>query len=753
MSTSGSGPAAASASLRGLNAIGQHITVSQVHKCTGGPGGDPSVCGPTTRGQFGFLHEAGHYLFGTLDEYRGCTRFPGQPDCFRDQANNTTYFCSITDDDRACVMDGGTSIPVNNRRTEYCIDGGIDFGVRHLPTYFDVAGRLVTNSQHRENGEACWSTIATSEVPLVPPVGIPQQDTTGFVPPTFLEVVGEQGLVLAMDTSLSMDQIDPGATGSRLDLAMVGAVNAIDLMKDDETIGVVSFNTEPQIDFSPQQATIGNRLNAIEAVENLVADGWTDMGGGLRTAFEAIDVLDKEAVAGKSVVLISDGRDTIGETPDAVLPDIIMSNRVEVHTVALGPDADAETLQRIAAKTGGVFFSVPDAGELPTVLPKIVAVARGEVVTAEVRGSVVSGDTATFSVDVDAYARRSTFLLSYLESAPLDFELTSPSGAIVSHIGTSSCYQPLGESRDCDTDIDLGINPAQRFYRMPEALVEEGTWEVRVTSTRVDSGSDDFVFLLMNEAPEVAASAEIENADAPIEFPKPLVVHVAVIGGTPVGGAEVTATVRHPGGHVEMIVLHDDGLPEHGDAMADDGIYSALFTGYRSAADGGGDGTYLFELTADAAAGYEVRPSEDDGGLLAETVEPFVARTEVCAMVTGVPTMIEVGSVQAAPGSASPRGRHARPRSRRDAGVGVHAAGAAGDRVPRRTDRAGPPGAAMRAASRKSRSLRTPTPTVAPTIRRGRWRAGSSPATTGKSSLPPRACSPSFPRTACSSSW
>jgi hypothetical protein len=639
------GTGGASAALRGINASSQYINISQVHKCTGGPQDDPAVCVAGTRGHFGLLHEAGHYLFGTLDEYRGCTRFPGSPDCVRDQSNNTDYFCAISDGVKGCVMDGGSTIGGNNLRTEYCIDGGIDFAVRHLPTYYDRAGRLVTNSQHRENGGACWSTIATSEVPLLPPPGVPVSDTTGFLPPTFVEVVGEQGLVLAVDTSSSMNQVDPGATGSRLDLARVGAINAVDLMEDDEVIGLVSFNTSSQVDLSPRQATTGARLDAADAIQGLVANGWTDMGGGLRTAFEALDATGPEAVAGKGVILISDGFDTVGEPPDDVLPDVLASNRVEVHTIAVGPQADVETLQRLAARTGGVFFAVDSAQHLPTVLPKVVAAARGEVVTAEVAGTVGAGGMASFTVEVDSYATRSTFLLSHVPNAPLDLELTSPSGVVFDHVGTSPCFEPPGGPRDCSNDIRLAINPAQRFYRLPASLVEEGTWQVRVLNNRGGGGSDDFVFLLTGEAPGVVAGAEIEGADAPIVYPAPVVVRVAVVGRTPVGGADVTALVRQPGGRVEEIVLHDDGLPEHGDALADDGIYSGRFTRFASATDGGGDGIYVFEITAENAAGYEVRPSEDTPTAPADALPWFVARTETCARVTGIPALIEPGVV------------------------------------------------------------------------------------------------------------
>jgi len=102
------------------------------------------------------------------------------------------------------------------------------------------------------------------------------------------------------------------------------------------------------------------------AVESLVAQGGSDIGGGLRVAAEVLDGRrHRNAVA--SVILLSDGQDnhtyhhpkSISRYSDLVplsLRRTFGSRRPPpVHTFGLGTDHDAEAMHAIAVATGGTF--------------------------------------------------------------------------------------------------------------------------------------------------------------------------------------------------------------------------------------------------------------------------------------------------------------------------------------------------------------------------------------------------------------
>ncbi|MEM6567094.1 MAG: HEAT repeat domain-containing protein [Planctomycetota bacterium] len=100
--------------------------------------------------------------------------------------------------------------------------------------------------------------------------------------------------------------------------------------------------------------TENNRRRASSALGSLVADGGTNLHGGLAAAFADPDV--------ETIVLLSDGAPTVGETDQAaILRDVHSWNElrdVRVHTIAVGLVGADGLMEAIAAATEGEAIAV-----------------------------------------------------------------------------------------------------------------------------------------------------------------------------------------------------------------------------------------------------------------------------------------------------------------------------------------------------------------------------------------------------------
>lgn len=131
---------------------------------------------------------------------------------------------------------------------------------------------------------------------------------------------------------------------------------------------------------------------------------------------------------------------------------------------------------------------------------------------------------------------------------------------------------------------------------------------------------------------QVTAGAQATD----LAFPEPAMLEATVIAGHAVAGCEVTANVETPDGVVVSVPMFDDGLAAHGDAEADDGTYSAPFSGYTAS------GTYRAVVDVVNEHGYAA-PGVTDAGEndpdrpAVEPIPPFVRAVTTEFRVSGVP--------------------------------------------------------------------------------------------------------------------
>ena len=177
---------------------------------------------------------------------------------------------------------------------------------------------------------------------------------------------GDTALILVMDRSASMDEYRGQSNiVAKFAMAKEAARLAVDTMRDGDTMGILSFDTETLWTVPPR---VINGESDKEEIKGLISN--TELGGGtdiypaLDEAATAIRGIDASS---KHLVLLTDGREY--HSPDyATLLAQIRADGVSLSCIAIGADSDFELLRRLAKLGEGRYYFT----ERPENIPKIV---------------------------------------------------------------------------------------------------------------------------------------------------------------------------------------------------------------------------------------------------------------------------------------------------------------------------------------------------------------------------------------------
>ena len=196
-------------------------------------------------------------------------------------------------------------------------------------------------------------------------------------PALAMEVPNEPTVVLAFDTSLSMEATD--VSPSRLVAAREAAHRFIEVVPAGVRVGLVAFDQTARVVIPPTTSkTVLDR-----AVDRLSLGEGTAIGEAI---YASLDVLASDATPGHddaglgSIVLMSDGDTTMGR-PDGEAAREAERRGVKVSTVAFGTDhgsvtvdfmpvpvpVDRDALRAIAETTGGKAFEADSAEKIVSV--------------------------------------------------------------------------------------------------------------------------------------------------------------------------------------------------------------------------------------------------------------------------------------------------------------------------------------------------------------------------------------------------
>jgi Ca-activated chloride channel family protein len=203
-------------------------------------------------------------------------------------------------------------------------------------------------------------------------------------PKTQVDVPRERAtVVVVIDASLSMEATD--VNPDRLSAAKQAAVAFVDSLPEKYNVAVVSMSGNPNILVPPTLAhnTVENAINTIRLQES------TAIGESIITALRALEQAPKdpanpEAIAPGAIVMLSDGSNTAGRSPQQAAAEA-RAAKVPIYTIAYGTEngfvdldgkrepvpVDHKLMQEIAELSAGKYFSAATPDQLRTVYNNI----------------------------------------------------------------------------------------------------------------------------------------------------------------------------------------------------------------------------------------------------------------------------------------------------------------------------------------------------------------------------------------------
>jgi hypothetical protein len=371
-----------------------------------------------------------------------------------------------------------------------------------------------------------------------------------------------QDTVVVVDHSGSM-----GFSTGKMEAAINAANLLINELADDDQGGLVVFDETPSIGGAMEPAGSGpasHRESLLAYLATVVSDGETAIGGGMDMAAELHDAGRVETHPCR-FILLSDGQETT-EPYWKDVKDKVLDNGCSIHVIALGPEADETLMQQIASSSsGGTYDFADSSGSVPLSsgsmgwennLARVydykagLAAGRQQIVT-----HIGSGlDENAYPIPVDAASPLLLIAVAWQDPSvgPGLVELFDPNGVAVT--GSAHRVSPQGTNEVWELEAP-----------------QPGTWTLRVQNLL----QQHFV-----SAPAVTDNQLYAFAGSPVDA-LTQGVHVPILASFtgrdgPIVGAQVAAAVVAPGGGVKNLTLWDDG--NHGDSLANDGVYGNVFT-------------------------------------------------------------------------------------------------------------------------------------------------------------------------------
>ncbi|OAQ54820.1 hypothetical protein HTG_04435 [Natrinema mahii] len=142
---------------------------------------------------------------------------------------------------------------------------------------------------------------------------------------------------------------------------------------NDDRAGVFEFDTNGRTLHS-----LSYDLSSVKSSVSVEADGGTEMAAGMSPALDQYSSSnDNERV----MVLLSDGKNSYGNSATEEAVDDAIDKDVTIYTVGLGNNLDEELLKETATKTGGEYYTADNAEELKD---KFGLIAEREITDKEI---------------------------------------------------------------------------------------------------------------------------------------------------------------------------------------------------------------------------------------------------------------------------------------------------------------------------------------------------------------------------------
>jgi uncharacterized repeat protein (TIGR01451 family) len=563
-------------------------------------------------------HEHAHHAYGVADEYADPT---GQSaECAAEPDSPALNFCLMDN----FFSRGGKCTTCLGVYTlnEFCVAGN-----------HDPDGDTAQQALHHES---CWETISHHPRRAAAiPQGLPVEEPPPAGLVTFQRMGGSLRIMLVIDRSSSMADL------GRMTYAKGAAKTFVDLLRVGDSVGLVSYSSSATLDaplarIASPDMNDSARVSVKSAVDALIPNGGTFIADGLRTAVSHF-VAQPQRSANEVVILISDGNNNTGDAPSSAIPALQQSPGVPVMALLVGESATLSgqmTLQNLATQTGGKFFLVNEPQNLERLMLITQAESSHAGLVARQDQTLLPGEVREFPAFIEAGARGAVFGVSILNGARnVTLSLRTPSGRII----TAADALPGSNLRYTE-------EPFGKAFQV--CAPEAGMWTIIVGNGGSAGAEVQAYAFSEQDGVELVVSAPQSLPT----FPEVVELHASpTYRGERVVGALVTGAAVRPDSSRIALTFYDDGLAEHADAVAGDGIYSARFGRYNT------NGTYTFDVQVANFLGttyageslFAFAPSN------AKPVPQFTRISSTTVVVSGVPAGIQEADL-ALTGSASP---------------------------------------------------------------------------------------------------
>ena len=173
-------------------------------------------------------------------------------------------------------------------------------------------------------------------------------------------------LVFVIDRSNSMTDTSGGI--SKLELAKEAVLRSIDLLKPNDKVGVVIFDSSPR--WVTPITEVSNKDAILASVASIRSGGGTNILAGLQVVAQQLPADDGQV---KHVILLTDG----GANPSGI-PELVQrlnqTYKITLTSVGVGNDA-APFLPDLALLGGGRFHHVTDPQTIPSIFTEETTLA------------------------------------------------------------------------------------------------------------------------------------------------------------------------------------------------------------------------------------------------------------------------------------------------------------------------------------------------------------------------------------------
>lgn len=232
-----------------------------------------------------------------------------------------------------------------------------------------------------QESELSVSDVVTTEYPTISfKVGLPPLLTTGTDQPTFsvtengsrtsgVKAVPLTGPAAAANVVLVMD-MSGSMAGKPLDDAKAAARKFVDSLGPDARVAVLGFSDSPELVTGFTSAR--GELNP--AIASLRAKGETALYDALVRAAQLLPVT---ATGQRSIVLLSDGGDTVSSGTLDTAREAVLKTGAPVYVVALkSKESNFSALTTLASSTGGRLVSAAGSASLSGLFESIASEIR-----------------------------------------------------------------------------------------------------------------------------------------------------------------------------------------------------------------------------------------------------------------------------------------------------------------------------------------------------------------------------------------